>query len=324
MNSRSKMNIVVLDGYTLGLAEVFQNELAGLGICTYYDRTSAEEVIERAKEADVVFTNKVILSERVIAALPQLKYIGVLATGYNVVDIEAAKRRGIVVTNIPAYSTESVAQTVFAHLLTISNQVAHYTQEAQAGAWSNSPDFSYTNTPLLEWQGKTMGIVGLGNIGRAVARIALAFGMKVIAYTSKRKEELPEGIVPVSKEELFRQSDVLTLHCPLTPETEAFVCAETLAWMKPSAIVINTSRGPVVHEADLAEALSTGKIFAAGVDVLSTEPPKEDNPLLRAPRCYITPHIAWATYEARMRLMQTAVANLKAYLEGNPQNNVAK
>ncbi|MBR2497110.1 MAG: D-2-hydroxyacid dehydrogenase, partial [Parabacteroides sp.] len=294
-----------------------------LGECRYYDRTSAELVVERAQGAEVVFTNKVLLSEEVIAALPNLKYIGVLATGYNVVDIEAAKKRGIVVTNIPAYSTESVAQTVFAHLLTISNQVAHYSEEARTGVWTKCPDFSYTNTPLLEWNGKTMGIVGLGNIGQAVARIALAFGMKVIAYTSKKKEELPTGIFPVSKKELFQQSDVLSLHCPLTPDTKEFVCAETLSWMKPTAIVINTSRGLVVNEADLADALNEGKIMAAGVDVLSSEPPKADNPLLNARNCYITPHIAWATLEARTRLMQTAVDNLKSYRKGNVKNNVA-
>ncbi len=317
------MEIVVLDGYTLDLADAFKKELSVLGECRYYDRTSAEQIVERAQGAEVVFTNKVLLSEEVIAALPNLKYIGVLATGYNVVDIEAAKKRGIVVTNIPAYSTESVAQTVFAHLLTISNQVAHYSEEARTGVWTKCPDFSYTNTPLLEWNGKTMGIVGLGNIGQAVARIALAFGMKVIAYTSKKKEELPTGIFPVSKKELFQQSDVLSLHCPLTPDTKEFVCAETLSWMKPTAIVINTSRGLVVNEADLADALNEGKIMAAGVDVLSSEPPKADNPLLNARNCYITPHIAWATLEARTRLMQTAVDNLKSYRKGNVKNNVA-
>ena len=323
MSNMNRMKIVVLDGYTLNLAEAFQKELADLGECLYYDRTPAEKVLERLQEAEVAFTNKVVLSEEIIAALPKLKYIGVLATGYNVVDIEAAKMRGIVVTNIPAYSTESVAQTVFAHLLTISNQVAHYTEEARTGMWCKCPDFTYTNTPLLEWNGKTMGIVGLGNIGLAVARIALAFGMKVIAYTSKKKEELPEGISSVSKKELFQQSDVLSLHCPLTSETREFVCAETLSWMKPTAIVINTSRGLVVNEADLAQALNEEKICAAGVDVLSTEPPKEDNPLLSARNCYITPHIAWATLEARTRLMRIAIDNLKSYQAGYVKNNVA-
>lgn len=323
MSNMNRMKIVVLDGYTLNLAEAFQKELADLGECLYYDRTPAEKVLERLQEAEVAFTNKVVLSEEIIAALPKLKYIGVLATGYNVVDIEAAKMRGIVVTNIPAYSTESVAQTVFAHLLTISNQVAHYTEEARTGMWCKCPDFTYTNTPLLEWNGKTMGIVGLGNIGLAVARIALAFGMKVIAYTSKKKEELPEGISSVSKKELFQQSDVLSLHCPLTSETREFVCAETLSWMKPTAIIINTSRGLVVNEADLAQALNEEKICAAGVDVLSTEPPKEDNPLLSARNCYITPHIAWATLEARTRLMRIAVDNLKSYQAGFVKNNVA-
>ena len=317
------MKIVVLDGYTLNPGDLSWDALKALGDCTFYDRTPAEEVVTRAQGAEAILINKVILSKEVMAALPDLKYIGVFATGYNVVDVDEAKRRGIVVTNIPAYSTDSVAQTVFAHLLTISNQVAHYTQEIQSGAWTQSPDFAYWNTPLLEWSGKTLGIVGLGNIGQAVARIALAFGMKVIALTSKKKEELPEGISPVSREELFRQSDVLTLHCPLTPATKGLVCAETLAWMKPTAVVINTSRGPVINEKDLAKALNEGKIQAAGVDVLSTEPPQADNPLLTARNCYITPHIAWATLEARTRLMQIAVNNLKAYQTGDCINNVA-
>lgn len=317
------MKIVVLDGYTLNPGDLSWKALEELGDCTVYDRTPADQVIERARGAEVILTNKVVMTKEIMDALPELKYIGVLATGYNVIDIEAAKSRGIVVTNIPSYSTDSVVQSVFAHLLNITNRVAHYTEEVRAGRWTECKDFTFWDTPLIELKGKTIGIVGLGHIGSAVAKVALAFGMKVIAYTSKKKDQLPEGITPVSKEELFRQSDVLTLHSPLTPETRGFVNSAMLALMKPTAILINTSRGPLVNEADLAEALNSRKIFAAGVDVLSSEPPKADNPLLTARNCYITPHIAWATLEARQRLMQIAVANVKGYKEGHVQNNVA-
>lgn len=318
------MKIVVLDGYTLNPGDLSWKGLEALGDCTVYDRTPAGEVINRAQGAEAILTNKVVISKEVLDHLPDLKYIGVLATGYNVVDIEAAKSKEIVVTNIPSYSTDSVVQSVFAHLLNITNRVAHYTQEVREGKWVECQDFTFWDTPLFELKGKTMGIAGLGHIGMAVAKVALAFGMKVIAVTSKKKEDLPEGIVPVSKEELFKQSDVLSLHSPLTPDTRNFVNAERLALMKPTAIIINTSRGPLVNEKDLADALNSRKIFAAGVDVLSTEPPKADNPLLTAQNCYITPHIAWATFEARTRLMDIAVNNLKSYQEGKVQNNVAE
>ena len=314
------MRIVVLDGYTLNPGDLSWQGLEALGDCRVYDRTSPAEVVGCALDAEIVLTNKVKLTEEIMAELPRLRYIGVLATGYNVVDLEAATRRGIVVTNIPAYSTDSVAQMVFAHLLAIANGVEHYTLKNRAGDWAACQDFSYFDQPPFELVGKTMGIVGLGHIGMAVARLALAFGMRVIAMTSK--VDLPDNIRAVDKETLFRESDVLTLHCPLTPSTANFVNRETLAWMKPSAILINTGRGPLVDEAALAEALNKGRLRAAGVDVLSEEPPRADNPLLSARACYITPHIAWATFEARERLMRIAVGNVAGFLAGNMVNQV--
>lgn len=317
------MKIAILDGRTVNPGDLSWESLQALGDCTIYESTSEQEVIEHCADAEAVLTNKVCLRKEALEQLPHLKYIGVLATGYNVIDIEEAKRRGIVVTNIPAYSTDSVVQSVFAHLLNITNQVAHYTSEIKAGAWCSSPDFTYWNTPLTELAGKTFGIVGLGHIGSAVARVAHAFGMKVIALTSKKKEALEEYITPVSKEELFRQSDVLSLHCPLTDSTHHFVNAETLSWMKPSAILINTGRGPLLDEQAVANALNNRSLFAVGVDVLSTEPPMPTNPLLKATHCYITPHIAWATREARIRLIDIATRNLKAFQEGNSINEVS-
>ncbi|MDE6137317.1 MAG: D-2-hydroxyacid dehydrogenase, partial [Muribaculaceae bacterium] len=260
-----------------------------------------------------------------LRALPGLKYVGVLATGYNVVDIDTARELGIVVANIPAYSTASVAQMVFAHLLAITNRVEHYTADNHAGRWTACPDFCYWDESVVELAGKTFGIVGFGNIGSAVARIALAFGMRVLAFTSKPAEELPEGVEKAADmRELFSCSDVLSLHCPLTADTRHLVCADTLALMKPSAILINTGRGPLVDEAALAEALNAGRLRAAGVDVLSSEPPAADNPLLSARNCYITPHIAWASTEARRRLMSITASNLRAFLAGSPVNNVAR
>lgn len=317
------MKIAILDGRTVNPGDLSWESLQALGDCTIYESTSEQEVIEHCADAEAVLTNKVCLRKEALEQLPHLKYIGVLATGYNVIDIEEAKRRGIVVTNIPAYSTDSVVQSVFAHLLNITNQVAHYTSEIKAGAWCSSPDFTYWNTPLTELAGKTFGIVGLGHIGSAVARVAHAFGMKVIALTSKKKEALEDYITPVSKEELFRQSDVLSLHCPLTDSTHHFVNAETLSWMKPSAILINTGRGPLLDEQAVANALNNRSLFAVGVDVLSTEPPMPTNPLLKATHCYITPHIAWATREARIRLIDIATRNLKAFQEGNNINEVS-
>ena len=317
------MKIAILDGRTVNPGDLSWENLQALGDCTIYESTSEQEVIEHCADAEAVLTNKVCLRKETPEQLPHLKYIGVLATGYNVIDIEEAKRRGIIVTNIPAYSTDSVVQSVFAHLLNITNQVAHYTSEIKAGAWCSSPDFTYWNTPLTELAGKTFGIVGLGHIGSAVARVAHAFGMKVIALTSKKKEALEDYITPVNREELFRNSDVLSLHCPLTDSTHHFVNAETLSWMKPSAILINTGRGPLLDEQAVANALNNRSLFAVGVDVLSTEPPMPTNPLLKATHCYITPHIAWATREARIRLIDIATRNLKAFQEGNSINEVS-
>lgn len=318
------MKIIVLDGYALNPGDLSWDGMQALGELTVYERTAPQQVLERSENAEVLITNKTVLSAEHMNALPQLKYIGVLATGYNVVDIEAAKNRNIVVTNIPAYSTMSVAQMVFAHLLHITQRVGYYASENAQGRWANSQDFCYWDTNLIELDGKTMGIVGFGNIGQATARIALAMGMKVMAYTSKSQSVLPEGVQKVSMDELFSMSDVVSLHCPLTQETSGMINSARLQTMKPTAILINTGRGPLVVEEDLADALNRGVIAAAGLDVLSSEPPKSDNPLLTVKNCFITPHVAWATNEARSRLMQIAVANLKSYMEGNVINNVAK
>ncbi|MDE6857533.1 MAG: D-2-hydroxyacid dehydrogenase, partial [Alistipes sp.] len=268
-------------------------------------------------------TNKTPLTAAMLRSLPRLRYVGVLATGYNVVDVAAAREEGIVVTNIPAYGTASVAQTVFAHLLAIAQRVEHYTDENRRGRWSRSADFCYWDFPLVELAGKRMGIVGFGNTGSAAARIAAAFGMEVWAFTSKSAESLPAGVRKAELDELFRSCDVVSLHCPLTESTRGMVDAARLAMMKPTSILINTGRGPLVVERDLADALNAGTIFAAGLDVLCSEPPESDNPLLSARNCFITPHIAWATREARERLMRIAADNLRSYVEGRTVNNVA-
>lgn len=317
------MKIVVLDGYALNPGDLSWTGMEALGELTVYERTSPSEVLERSAGAEVLITNKTVITAEHMAALPQLKYIGVLATGYNVVDIDEARNRGIVVTNIPAYSTASVAQMVFAHVLNITQRVGYYATENANGRWTNSVDFCYWDTDLVELDGKKMGIVGLGNIGRATARIAQAFGMEVLVVTSKEQSALPEGMKKVTLDELFAQSDVVSLHCPLTPDTKEMVNAARLQTMKPSAILINTGRGPLVNEQDLADALNEGRIAAAGLDVLSVEPSVTGNPLLGARNCFITPHIAWATKEARVRLMDIAVNNLKSYQEGIIINNVA-
>ena len=317
------MKIVVLDGYALNPGDLSWTGMEALGELTVYERTSPSEVLERSAGAEVLITNKTVITAERMAALPQLKYIGVLATGYNVVDIDEARNRGIVVTNIPAYSTASVAQMVFAHVLNITQRVGYYATENANGRWTNSVDFCYWDTDLVELDGKKMGIVGLGNIGRATARIAQAFGMEVLVVTSKEQSALPEGMKKVTLDELFAQSDVVSLHCPLTPDTKEMVNAARLQTMKPSAILINTGRGPLVNEQDLADALNEGRIAAAGLDVLSVEPSVTGNPLLGARNCFITPHIAWATKEARIRLMDIAVNNLKSYQEGIIINNVA-
>lgn len=319
-----EMKIVILDGLAANPGDLSWKGIEELGECTVYDRTMPEELLVRAAGAEALLTNKVVIGREAMEALPDLKYIGVLATGYNVVDISAARDRGIVVTNIPAYSTASVAQMVFAHLLNITQRVWHYAEENSRGRWSRNADFCYWDTQLMELAGKRMGIVGLGNTGMATARIALAFGMEVVAFTSKAQEDLPQGIKRMWIHELLRTSDVVSLHCPLTETTHHLVNAERLQMMKPSAILINTGRGPLIDEQALADALNEGRIRAAGLDVLAQEPPCADNPLLTARNCFITPHIAWATLEARTRLMEVATENLRQYVAGSPVNNVAQ
>lgn len=314
------MKIVVLDGYAANPGDISWEPMQQLGECVIYDRTSPAELMERAAGADVLLTNKVVLSAETMKNLPQLKYIGVLATGYNIVDVKAAAEQGIVVTNIPAYSTYSVAQMVFAHLLNITQHVAQHAEAVRQGRWSSNPDFCFWDYPLIELMGLKIGIVGLGNTGMATARIALAMGMEVHAFTSKPQESLPEGIIKSELEDLFRECDVVSLHCPLTETTKHLVNAERLSLMKPTAIVINTGRGPLVNDQDVADALNEGRIYAFGADVMTQEPPKADNPLLSAKNCFLTPHVAWATTAARIRLMDIAVANVKAFLDGKPQN----
>ena len=316
------MKIVILDGYTANPGDLSWEGLEAIGDVTVYERTKQEETVQRAAGAEIVLTNKVIIGKAEIEQLPQLKYVGVLATGYNVVDIETAHQRGITVTNVPAYSTESVAQMVFAHLLTVTNRTEHYAIQNRNGRWTENPDFSYADTPLHELAGKTFGIVGLGNIGMRVAQIALAFGMQVKALTSKSQSQLPAGIQKVDKDELLRTSDVLSMHCPLTPDTKYFINGETLRQMKRSAILINTGRGPLVDDQAVADALEQGTISAYCADVLTQEPPQPSQPLLRHENAYITPHIAWASYEARIRLIEIATQNVRKFVDGYPQNVV--
>ena len=316
------MKIVVLDSYGMNPGDLSWDALKELGEVTIYDRTSEEEVYQRCSDADIVLTNKVVFDADTIWKLPNLKYIGVLATGYNIVDTVAACDNDIVVTNVPAYSTDSVAQLTFAHILSIANRVEHYAIENRNGRWSNNPDFVYWDTPLIELTGKTLGIVGLGLIGMKVAKMALCFGMDVFAVTSKHRKDLPEGIQKTTLDGLLATSDILSLHCPLKPETREMINATTLAKMKHGAILINTGRGPLVNENDVAEALKSGQLGAYGTDVMCQEPPSADNPLFSAPNFYSTPHIAWATFEARQRLMKTVVDNVKAFIEGKPVNVV--
>ncbi|MGN0058361.1 MAG: D-2-hydroxyacid dehydrogenase [Phocaeicola plebeius] len=317
--------IVVLDAYTLcgEHRDVLEHILHPYGQVKIYDRTLPAQVVERAKGAEYVFTNKVVMDAAVMAALPDLRFIGVLATGYNVVDIEAARARGIVVANVPAYSTESVAQMVFAHLLNITQRVGHYADEVRSGAWSGQPDFSYRNTRLMELWGKTIGLVGFGNTGQATARIALGFGMKVRVFTSKAQQQLPQGVAKATLEEVFSGSDVVSLHCPLTRENSRMVNRDLLATMKPGAILINTARGGLVDDEALADALRSGHLMAAGLDVLTDEPPAPGHPLVGLENCFITPHIAWATEEAIARLVAITARNLQTAAEGHPANNVA-
>lgn len=318
------MKIVVLDGYAANPGDLSWEPWKELGEFVVYDRTAPEELLERAQGATALLTNKVIISGETMSKLPSLKYIGVLATGYNVVDIPAAKASGIIVTNIPAYSTKSVAQMVFAHLLNITQHVGDHSKEVVSGRWQNNKDFCFWDSPLLELDGMSIGIVGFGNTGSATARIADSFGMKVYTYSSKPQEQLPNYVTKIEcLDELFSKCDVVSLHCPLTENTKHLVNANRLKLMKPTAIVINTGRGPLVNDQDLADALNSGQIYAAGVDVLTQEPPRDGNPLIGARNCYFTPHIAWATYAARERLQQIALDNLRAFIAGSPINVIA-
>ena len=311
----------MLDGFTLNPGDLDWAPLCALGECEVFDRTLADSVLERARGAAVLLTNKTPLPREVIEALPDLRYIGVLATGCNVVDLSAAKARGIPVTNAPGYGTPSVAQHVFALLLELTQHTGHHARTVRDGRWSASPDFCYWDTPLVELAGRTLGIGGCGSIGSEVARIAQAFGMNVLAAT-RRARPATDAIEFTSIDDVFRRADVVTLHCPLTADTQGLVNAQRLALMKPDSYLINTGRGPLVVEQDLADALNAGQIAGAGLDVLSAEPPSPDNPLLTAKNCLITPHIAWASRAARGRLLAIVVENLRAFLEGEPTNVV--
>lgn len=330
--------IVQLDSYAANPGDISWNDWENINVngekveFVKYDRTSREETVERAKDAQMLLTNKVLIDEEVMSQLPELKYVGVLATGYNVVDTEAARNRGIVVTNIPAYSTMSVAQMVFAHLLNITNRVQLHSDSVCVGRWQNNPDFTFWDTPQTELANLTLGIVGMGNTGTATARIALAFGMNIMAFSSKDTDELKK-LLGVSADDdsvrkaddlkqLLSEADVVSLHCPLTKDTHHIINAETLKWMKSSSILINTGRGPLVDEQALAEALNDKEIYAAGVDVLQEEPPRNGSPLIGLSNCFITPHIAWATLAARKRLLAIALDNVMAFLSGKPQNVV--
>jgi glycerate dehydrogenase len=314
------MRIVVLDGHTLNPGDLSWAELQSLGECTVYERTAPSETLERAQGAEILLTNKTVLNKEIIAQLPSLKYIGVLATGYNVVDTTAAAQQGIRVTNVPAYSTNSVTQMVFAHILHFYNHVAEHSTSVRNENWCTSKDFCYWEHPLTELAGKTLGIVGLGKIGSAVATVALAFGMRVLACNHSTPPLVPEGVVMTDLESIFQQSDIVSLHCPLNEQNQRFVNAALLSRMKKTAFLINTSRGPLIDEAALADALNQERIAGAGLDVLTKEPPSPDCPLLTAKNCFITPHIAWATRSARERLMQIAVNNLKAFLRNDKVN----
>ncbi len=296
--------------------------LEELGDVTVYPRTSPDKVVERSRDAEILLTNKVVIGRETIAALPKLRYVGVLATGYNVVDVDAAREHGVTVTNVPAYSTDSVVQMTLSHILNITGRVAHYARLNREGRWSGNPDFCYWDTPLTELSGKTIGIVGLGNIGMKVASMARCLGMDVFALTGKDSATLPDGIQKTTLDGLLGVSDVLTLHCPLTEKTRNMINAETIGRMKHGAILINTGRGPLVDEQAVADALVSGQLGGYGADVMCSEPPSADNPLFSAPNAFITPHIAWATLEARQRLMDTAVANVRMFIAGNPQNVV--
>lgn len=315
------MKIVVLDGYTLNPGDLSWDALQALGNLVVHERTSENEIVERAADADMLLTNKVPLSAKVINALPKLKYIGVTATGYNIIDMACAKERNITVTNVPGYSTASVVQLTFSLLLELCYRTQRHSDAVMEGKWSASPDFCFWDYPLTELSGKTLGIIGFGSIGQKVADVGAAFGMPILASSRTQTDQSSrKNFQWVAREELFSQADVISLHCPLTPETENIINTESLSLMKSSAKLINTSRGGLVNAQDLADALNNERISGAGLDVLATEPPPADHPLFRAKNCIITPHIGWATKEARLRLMDTVVENVKAFSQGNPVN----
>jgi len=314
------MHLVILDGHTLNPGDLSWQEIEGLAKVTYHDRTPLAQIPERLREADAVLTNKAPISAETFAACPSLKYVGVTATGYNIIDLAAAKKAGATVTNVPGYSTNSVAQVVFALLLEITHHTGHHAARVAAGGWAACPDFSFTDFPLLELKDLAIGIVGFGDIGKAVGRIAHAFGMKVIYHSRTKRpfDEYPAEYVALP--DLFARADVVSLHCPLTAENKGLVAWPLLQTMKPAAILINTARGPLLNEADVARALKEKVIAAAGLDVLSVEPPPLDNPLLSAPNCFILPHVAWASVAARQRLMHEVTENLRAFIAGERRN----
>jgi glycerate dehydrogenase len=318
------MHIVIPDCHTMNPGDLSWTPLEELGDCTFHDRTPPDRVVERCAPADALLINKVRLPAEVLEQLPNLAYVGVTATGYDVVDVAAARRHGVTVTNVPAYSTPGVAQMVFAHILNLALRVDDHARGVADGKWTRSPDFAYWDHPLVELAGLTLGIVGFGRIGQATARVGLAFGMNVRAYNPRPEKiaQVPD-VEPADLDTLLRESDVVSLHCPLNDETARMINAERLAVMKPSAWLINTARGGLIDEAALADALRAGRIAGAGLDVLSTEPPAPDNPLPGAPNCFITPHIAWATRAARQRLLDVVVDNLRAFQQGRPKNVVS-
>lgn len=318
------MNIVVLDGYTLNPGDITWEGMEKLGCLTVYDRTPTDKIVERIGNAEVVFTNKTPISKETFEACPNIKFVGVLATGYNVVDVVAAKEKGISVTNIPTYGTDAVGQFVIGLLLEICHHIAHHDKAVHDGRWENNDDWCFWDYPLIELAGKTMGIIGFGRIGQTTGRIAKALGMKVIAYDEYPNDAGKQFAEYVSLNALYSKSDVIALHCPLFPSTEGIINKDNIAKMKDGVIILNNSRGPLIVEQDLADALNSGKVYAAGVDVVSTEPIKADNPLLTAKNCIITPHISWAPKESRQRLMNIAVDNLEAFIKGEPKNVVNK
>ena len=322
MKMAKSRRIVVLDGYTLNPGDLSWAGLRQLGECSIFERTPPSQIISRAVDVEIVLTNKTLLDREAICALPKLQYIGVLATGFNVVDTKAARDRQIPVTNVPAYGTKSVAQMTFAHILELTQQVGHHAASVRQGVWSRCSDFCYWERPLFELAGAAIGVVGYGRIGREVARLAQAFGMKTMAARSSGMVGKEGGVVFCSLEQILRQSDVVTLHCPLTPETHHLINAERLKLMKKTAYLVNTGRGALVDEIALAAALNEGRLAGAGLDVLETEPPRNGSPLCAAKNCYITPHIAWATRSARERLLQTAVKNVESFMNGFPVNIV--